>query len=248
MTDKYENLENPPAIEAVFDIAVYDDGIIDAGKFLGEDARLKKNLPDRNQLNSFHGSFQLGGAVSQPHNRPIGFVYKSEDGRQLAQFRVNGFSYNRLAPYKGWSDFLASALSYWETYKKMHPDLKITRLGLRFINVINVQAKTKETNFFKISLKMPPKSDLGKITELNYRYVTEFEDLGCMAHVQFGRTGSSGSAIGQNSFVFDIDVYKANLAPSTDEKTIKKHFSKMREAKNSIFFSTLTDKMLEEFR
>jgi uncharacterized protein (TIGR04255 family) len=246
--NKFENLKNPPAVEAVCDIAVCDDGLVPYSKFLLDTPSLKKQLPVREQMNLFQGAFQIGGALSHTQNRPVGFMYKSQDGKELAQFRVNGFSYNKLAPYKGWSNFLNSALEWWEVYRAANPDLKIMRLGLRFVNVINVPSKNKFSTFFKVGLKDPSKGDLGDINELGYRYISKFENLGCASQVQFGFSGNAGLSSEHMSYVFDIDVYKEDVGQAVDAKTIRLHFAKMREAKNKIFFSTLTEKALEMFR
>jgi uncharacterized protein (TIGR04255 family) len=98
-----------------------------------------------------------------------------------------------------------------------------------------------------ISLKAPREAKLGTIKDLNYRYTTEFVDLGCMANVQWGPTGTTSSG-DRGDLLFDIDVYKTNITAAVEAKTLKHHFTKMRGAKNQIFFSTLTDKALARYR
>lgn len=248
MTTKTENLRNPPAIEAVFDIAVQEDETANASVFSTEEDEIKKRFPLREEIKLFEGAFQIGGGlITQSSNRSLGYLYKSEDGKELIQFRTNGYSYNKLAPYKGWSEFLNSALTYWEQYRKIRPTLTVARMGLRFINILNFPSDVQNKKLFNVSLKKPSKSDFGKISDLGYRFTTEFPDHHCSANVQFGRTASRPNT-SESSYIFDIDVYSTEVTSSLDSKTLRLHFSKMRTAKNSIFFSTLTDEALKVFK
>ena len=246
MPAKYENLKNPPAIEAVFDIAVQENDAADTNFFIAEDAAIKQRFPVREELKVFEGAFQIGGTMAtQATNRPLGYLYRTDDGKELIQLRLNGYSYNKLAPYNGWSNFLNAALTYWEQYRMMKSDLKITRIGLRFINVLNIPMSLQKKKLFNVSLKKPSKSNLGSMSDVSYRYTTEFSDFGCKANVQFGKLNPNAA---QASYLLDIDVYNTDIASSPDAKTMKHHFSKLRDAKNAIFFSTLTDEALEVFK
>jgi uncharacterized protein (TIGR04255 family) len=249
LSPTFENLKSPPAIEAVCDISVYEDNITDSNKFLVDSEKIRSQFPNREQINLFQGQFQIGGfGALQTANKPIGFLYKAEDGRELIQFRTTGYSYNKLAPYTGWGNFLNSALTYWEEYRSLRPSLKVSRLGLRYINMIAPEPnETSAMGLTKVSLKTPRGAKLGELKELSYRYIAEFSDLGCMASVQLGPIGSSG--VGKScDLIFDIDVYKTNVTSGIDSKSLRHHLTKMRIAKNNIFFSTLTERTLARYR
>src|SRR5262249_9107418 len=60
--------------------------------------------------------------------------FHSADGRDVVQFRNDGFTYNRLAPYTSGDAVIEEALRVWPAYLEVlaRPDVK--RIAMRYIN------------------------------------------------------------------------------------------------------------------
>src|SRR5579863_4954847 len=97
-----ETYKNAPITEAAFDIRVRlaKEMTTDSLESLKDDAYPKlKQRPVQIQLK--FGPVVPEGAASGPVpaetiNTPLGFMYESEDGKQVFQVRTDGFTLNRL--------------------------------------------------------------------------------------------------------------------------------------------------------
>lgn len=245
MTKKktFPNLSNPPAIEAVLDITTNE--ISDTQKLDYRKREFKKRFPRKEQILLFESSLQ--GAEKSMRivnkNRTLGFAYKSEDEKEISQFRLNGFSYNRLPPYLGWEAFVDKALENWETYRSIRKRLEIKRIGLRFINIIKVPGSDPTiSEYFNVGITS--KTLIGKIKQYKYQYIRDFDD-DLIAIVNFGQIEIQDD---ETSFIFDIDVIKQTSDLSPETNNVAEYLKAMRQAKNTVFFENLTDKALEPYK
>jgi uncharacterized protein (TIGR04255 family) len=55
---------------------------------------------------------------------------------QLVQFRGDGFSFNRIAPYEDLDEYLSEIRRTWQIYVDLAAPVTIRRIGLRYINRI----------------------------------------------------------------------------------------------------------------
>jgi uncharacterized protein (TIGR04255 family) len=103
-------------------------------------ARLKSDYPKRaDQLTvQFHleAAAAAQGKVSPPEL--IGYQMASADGKQLVRLTLNEFAFSQLAPYDRWETLRAEAKRVWDTCESvLHPQ-RITRVGVRYINRIDI--------------------------------------------------------------------------------------------------------------
>jgi len=239
----FPNLSNPPAIEAVLDITTNE--ITDTKKLDYKNKGFKKKFPCKEQIMLFESSFQEAKERMQiiNKNRHLGFAYKSGDEKEISQFRLNGFSYSRLSPYLGWEAFVEKALENWETYCSIRKTLEIKRIGLRFINIIQVPCgHPVMSEYFNVGITS--ETELGKIKQYKYQYIRDFDD-DLIAIVNFGQTEILDNEM---SFVFDIDVIKQSSATLLEANNVSEHLRTMRQAKNTIFFGNLTEKALQPYK
>ena len=247
----FETLKNPPAIEAVLDITVNEVANFNINKLCvkGKDGAFKKRFPKMENVLLFEGMFATGNQNEQNQvsyrNRQLGYSYKSPDEKSLCQFRANGFSYNRLQPYLGWETFVKEGMVNWSAYLALRKNIDITRIGLRFINMITIADLSVDlSKHFHVVLSSP--TGVGKPKHLKYQYIVDFPDIDCIGIVNFGKMDDASTDSG--SFVLDIDIIKQNLSGSLAEKKILQYLEEMREAKNSIFFGTLTPQTLKAYK
>ncbi len=247
--NNFETLTYPPSIEAVLDITVNEVESFNVDKLAvkNKNSFFRKKFPKMEELRQFHSTVAVGqnqrGNVSY-QSRQLGYLYKSPEEKSLCQFRANGFSYNHLKPYPGWEQFVQDGISNWNEYKKLRKATDIARIGLRFINVIEIADLSSDlSEHFNVTLSIP--TGIGKLKHLNYRYIIDFSD-DCIGIVNFAKLDDS--TIGSGNFVLDIDIVKQNLTGLIEDHQILQYLKEMREDKNSIFFGTLTSQTLESYK
>jgi len=235
---KLEALSNPPIIEAVFEISTTELKESKIEKLSLKEKKFRAQFPKEDKIQLFEGTMTPAKKEAFFNNHQAGFSYESKDEKDILQFRTNGFSYHRLQPYSHWEDFINTALTYWEKYKNLRDDIEVTKLGLRFINVIKLNGENSN-KYLKIDLSFP--SEIKKPKQLQYRYISEFPDLESIAIVNLIQT---------ENIVLDINIIKnTNLNQNVITKELLKNsFEQMREAKNVVFFKTLTPQALENYR
>lgn len=235
---KYE-LTNPPVIEDVFDITIKPISETDVGALSFKNDDFIKKFSISHPIFETTFKVDVEGQASSHSKKQIGFSYKSPNSEELVQHRINGFSYHKLGKYYGWEQFIKSANIYWSEYQNLVKNIEVQRLGLRFINVIDVDSELRDT--FKI---LPNTKSFGELSDIQYKYMLNLMRYECSAVVNLiptTRTANSQNA----KYILDIDIFKEDVGDSL--KNIEAQFKKMQSAKNKIFFDTLTKEALKHY-
>jgi uncharacterized protein (TIGR04255 family) len=66
------------------------------------------------------------------------FRFLQEDKKQLTQFKTDGFSFNRLAPYTSLDEYLEEITKLWLIYLEVAKPVTLKRISMRYINRINI--------------------------------------------------------------------------------------------------------------
>ncbi len=67
-----------------------------------------------------------------------GLEFQTSNGKQVARFDRNAFSFSRLWQYERWEKFESEALRLWELHLSIAHPVEVQRTGLRFINRIRL--------------------------------------------------------------------------------------------------------------
>ncbi len=130
-----KHLRNAPITEAVFDFRVKARAGFRPEEFAG----LRPQLADRFPKLEERRGLQVPGKGQPASVEDLGlqgYFFKAADDRQVAQFRVDGFTFNRLHPYTKWEELFPLALQLWRQYCAIARPEVITRLAVRYINRI----------------------------------------------------------------------------------------------------------------
>lgn len=240
---QFDKLARAPIAEAVLDLRVRPIATWDQDEIR---IRLKAALPDYPDVKSqrrWQTQMQvqddrLPTTITQDHGL-LGVIMRSADGKQVTQFQRDGFSFSRLRPYEGWRDFHAEAMRLWRIYVEQTNALGVNRLGLRFINQIDLQ--TVGAGRVDDVLTLPPAPPPGVNLPL----------AGFFAQEAFTVPDSPFSinlirAIDAASVIIDIDVFTTNV--DEDEHAMNGQIDDMRWLKNKIFFASITQQAKESMR
>ncbi len=155
--------------------------------------------------------------------------------------------FSRLEPYIDWEQLSGEGLRLWAIFKELAQPVEIRRVGLRFIN--RIQLPPGELRF-EDYIQSPPAPPGG--LELPFLGFMQHDTLAVPGYpfaVNVIRTiqpppsaGASGIAL-----IFDIDVFTTQ-AFELDNSVLSHRLLEMRWLKNKVFYGSITQKALEMFR
>jgi uncharacterized protein (TIGR04255 family) len=255
IVEEFPVLPSAPIVEAVIDIRSFPS-------IAFEESAIRSSLEEKLVGYSFLDSrHEFQHEIKIEAKKPLesltkglgwkGVRFHSTDQKNLAQFNRDGFVFSRLAPYQNWQSFSQEGKNLWSVFKEIANPVNIGRIGLRFIN--RIELPPGEMNFEQYMTHAPvPPSDL----DLPFIGFMHQETLVAPGHpyaINLIRTIQPPQNTTDTGFaiILDIDVFTmlpiaqpiencdTNLSHSLDE---------MRWLKDKTFFGSITDKGLERFQ
>ena len=245
---------NPPITEALIDIRIdpLPESTLATLESLHDTVR--GDYPNKETKKYWEGSVDIREnrpfATVQQHSQPIGFLFRSQDQKQIVQYRLDGFTFNRLRPYpsQGWPIIRDEARKLWEHYLHNIAPKSIARIGLRYINQINIPAPDQQIELEDYFTEPPrvPNGIPQTFENFLVRLVVPCPELAAKAIITQSCVPFSASAT-TLSFILDIEVLTNNTDP-LDAVDVWDFLDRFREFKNKVFESSLTRKTKELFR
>jgi uncharacterized protein (TIGR04255 family) len=250
-SETFPHLSKAPIVEAVIDLRARAEVEWEESSI---SERLKPSLPDypkRHSLSGFQQRVVLGPGVT-PEGRTIdtgwtGLRFQTEDGLQVAQFNRNGFIFSRLRPYEEWDRLIREAMRLWALFADAAKATEVQRLGLRFINRIDLPSGPVRIEDYLEPSPQGPR-DLN-VTYQSFFHHDMFAVPGHSYAINLVRTTQPGPASQAGSFglILDIDVFTTETCAPAME-TIERRLTEMRWLKNKVFFGSVASKALESFK
>lgn len=225
----------PPIIEALAQI-YYEEAISDADlkKVVG---RMKRRYANQTSLkvNSAQVDMVNQGAKFESTDQ---FKFSSSDETEILTVDHQSFTWSKLAPYEGWDNIHGRISEESKDINSVIPYRKASRLGLRYINRIDVPMNDKicrYEDYLTINISIPECWPV--VTNYAWRVERTFEDnfVGILQSAVIAPELPNTGA-----FLLDIDIVLGDNVPHKHTDVLKK-FEKMRELKNQIFELSITD-------
>ena len=173
--------------------------------------------------------------------------FVSPDDKQIVQYRPAGFSFNRLAPYSTFDDYLPEIARCWRLFVGDARPVMTRAVRMRYINRFELplkDGKVKLSDYLKVAPRVVDEARLELAGFFNQISVVE-PNTGNQANIVFATQEISGERL---ALIFDIEASKqVDLEPS-DWATISSTLESLRLLKNLIFGNSLTKKCLNLFR
>lgn len=245
---EYPQLPGAPIVEALVDLRVRLSDDFDVSTLAGLHDSLREQYPRKETQHLIAGRvhFSSKGIVSEDQERSIrGFRMLSDDGKNIVQFRRDGFTFSRLHPYTGWAVLFGEAWRLWQLYSATTQHPPISRLATRFINRLQLPSEFKLEEYFRAAPDVP-EGIPDVLAGFLYKYILAPTD-GLMANVTLATEPATPGEV-YTSVVFDVDCYAQTDFSADDEAEIRAYFDRLHDLKNLIFFNSLTESAIESFR
>jgi len=243
------HLNNAPITEAIVDFRAKLPSEFKAEAFLELKKTIGKRFPKSEERKLF--SSQIGFKEGKPQPPPAqyhgvqGYFFKSEDDKNVAQFRIDGFTFSRLKPYTNWEEMFDEARELWGIYQGIAQPEAVTRLAVRYINHINIPLPINDlSDFFTASPKIPDNIQ-GVISGFFSKVIVHDQEMGVATNIVQALEKST-KPDKYITVVLDIDSFKTGDF-NVNNGEMWEIFAHLRDTKNQIFFNSLTDETLRLF-
>ena len=246
---EYETFKNAPITEAVLEFQLRLQGDPHLGRMALVQDGIQDKYPTRKESRFVSAGIQIPAAAApwtSVETKQVGYTFTAADGRQIVHARLNAYGFSRLKPYTSWKDFRGQARTLWDHFKKIALPDRVTRVGLRYINRIELPLPVAE---FKDYILTKPDIAPGlpiMVSAYALQMVIQDAGTGCGVTINQGIDPSCATPK-VLPLIFDIDAFKeVDLAAEAQE--IWTLVDQLRSLKNEVFFKSLTEKAKELFR
>jgi uncharacterized protein (TIGR04255 family) len=244
--EQYPILRNAPITEALVDIRVKLPSQTDVGKIDSMYELIKDRYPKKQEQRMSEIKIELkpGEELAKQLTKINGFRYLSSDEKEIAQARMDGFTFNKLFPYTRWEDLRNEAHRLWLTYREVAcPDL-VTRVALRFINNLKIPMPIKDFDEYLVCPPSVPEELPQGVSSFLTRVVIHEPSFEANAVITHALESVVGEVV---PIILDIDVFRLRLE-GIEEDEIWNALENLRIFKNRIFFASITKKLTEMFQ
>lgn len=242
-----ENYNNAPITEAVIEIKFSDP--IEQAVIDKVSDRLAREYPQDQKIRTvkFQVSQDSGEAPSAAvEQSALGHRRASVDMAELLVLTASAFVLSQLAPYQGWEAFHRRFTRDWKTWKRVVGFREISRIGVRYINRIDIPISGPTVEFedyLNIYAKIP--EILGPVDGYAVQAILAVPDINC--RIRLNSAVVPSPILNHMSILFDQDISKDADPPQSDAD-IKGLLNKIRVKKNEIFEACITDRARQLFR
>jgi uncharacterized protein (TIGR04255 family) len=247
----WEHFPKAPIVEALIDIQVTFPSPIDLAQLEGFHRAIQNEYPLKQRRVKWESEIRVEEPEPQQtvQRGPEGFMFRSKDGQRLVQVRQDGYTFNWLKPYSTWAEFRDQARMHWDRYKSTYHPKTINRLGLRYINRIEIPLPFSD---FREFVKTAPEVASGLPQGLS-AFFMRCEAPDNARRILAVITETMQAPIDDESgkrlpLIFDIDVVDPTVYDDPATSKVWQKLEEMREYKNEVFFQSITDRAKEMFR
>ncbi|MHB1620439.1 MAG: TIGR04255 family protein [Sulfuricella sp.] len=240
--------KHPPITEAVIGIN-FSSPIKQADVNLVNN-KFHSHYPNNQAMSNFNVAVELSNIqINKPTTnckKEEGHRRSTADMTQLLVLWPSSFALSQLAPYQGWDHFFERFVRDWALWKRTIGFQTISRIGVRYINRIDIPVKgsiTKYEEFLNVYPKLP--ESLDPIIAYAVQVASELKDIDCLLKINSAAVPSP--LLGFASFVIDLDISKEVNPPQSDND-IFDLLNKIRVQKNGVFEACISNRARDLFQ
>ncbi len=237
-----EHLRNAPIVEAVIDFRVLRDEQVSSETFAHLDSSIGAQYAQKSSVQSLQAMFGVNnGKLLEPWQAQMGIGWRYQAASEIAQFRVDGFTFSKIAPYTTWGEVSIEAIRLWKVYVSAAKPRRVSRVAVRYINRMRLPAVKDLGEYLEAPPRLPAPAPQSIREFLTRAYVEDDKRNASAVIVQALEPRVDPNVI---SLLLDIDAFRdINLAP--DDPALPTIFGELRQLKNEIFFASITESTAE---
>lgn len=239
MSASFPHLSKAPIAEAIIDFRVRLAADFDVARIKELHLQFQDRYPgieDQKLVeHRFEPALAKGFSPRTVDHGTVGYLFRSADEASIAQFRRDGFTFNRLQPYTSWEQVFPEAIRLWRIYVETFQPLEIHRIAIRYINRLLLP----ELQDYLTVPPVVPNQMPAVISGFVSRVVINDPDSNITTAVVQALEGPA-----QDRYlpvILDIDVFDQNVSHLRADELLAR-FEKLREMKNRAFFGSITGK------
>jgi uncharacterized protein (TIGR04255 family) len=236
------HLRNAPIVEAVVDFSVSPSEGCNSDSFSHLESFIGVQYDQKAPIRMFQGSFGFdNGRILAPAAAQMDSGWRYQAGSEIAQFRVDGFTFSKIEPYTTWEQVFGEAFRLWSVYVECATPRQVFRIAVRYINRMRLTGVTEIGRYLEAPPVLPapiPQT----LREFLTRIRVEDEKRNASAVIVLALEPQvPPSAV---SLLLDIDVFReVNTQPS--DAMLPAMFNELRQLKNEIFYASITETTAE---
>lgn len=203
--------------------------------------KINKDFPHKQQQVGIGIQFkptEKGGVEHKVESAPARLQFFNQDKTMLVQVGPDLFTVNQLKPYKAWSVFKPLILAQFKIYNSIAKPKGLKRIGLRYINRINIKAASVNLedfiNFYPQLPKDIPQVHSSFLTRIEIPYKNNRDHI----LVTVGSTIPEDTGI--SSIILDLD-YALSQAEGVPLDETERWLEEAHSIIESVFESCITD-------
>jgi len=245
---RHRHLKRAPIREALIDFRVQlAEGVTVQG--LEQMAvQLEGDYPTKGIIQTLQAQLDVAGPIIKPDLRhgKLGVLLKSPDEKTQVQFRLNGFTLNRLKPYTSWEEIYPETIRLWRLYVEFAKPTVVVRLAARYINQLELPLPVINLRNYFIAPPQVPESLPQTLRAYLTRVVIHEPSLEHSAIVtqsfEPNPTDKEHAAI-----LLDIDAFKSVALKPVEHEEIDRVLNDLHRFKNDVFFGSITQRASKLF-
>lgn len=246
MTETDRRYRAAPIIDAIIELR-FEDALGDVDR-----ERVSKKLAERYPLAEEGTQHEIlvnvqptGVTIQTPVQERL-TKRRGIDKPHIVQIGNHVFDVGTGAPYTCWQDLFDRFVNDWATAKRVWKYRRIQRIGVRYVNRIDLGPNEKNLidyeRYLNLRISLPETFPPTSAYDLGFQ--STIEDIKCGVTV---RSGTAPQAVpGKASFTLDIDVWRQVDVPQKDADVIEL-LGGMRKAKNELFETFITPEARDLF-
>ncbi len=240
-------LTNPPITEALIDFRVDEVPLPAEADLHRLKVALAEQYPHVRDQHSFEARLDFPAeavpTLQAAERGATGLIFSTAGREQLAQFRRDGFTLNRLAPYTSWESLRPEAERLWGRFLEGFRPRTVRRLAVRYINRIPLAGSVLA---LAQQLASPVPTPI-ELVQSVASFVTSvvLHDVVPDTVVRVTQTVEPDASHGL-SLLLDIDAHMQGEWEPADP-VLARNLERLREVKNRVFFSSLSPTLLAQF-
>jgi uncharacterized protein (TIGR04255 family) len=235
----------PPITEAVIQIAFNTP--TESSDLAKADSQFARLYPHHQDAVTRKFEFDVTAApTATVRNEERGHRRTTDDQTQIVILWPSSFVFSQLAPYPGWAEFFGRFDRDWSLWKKVMGYCRISRVGVRYINRIDIPIAggpvIEHEKFLNIYPHLPEQFEL--VSAYGVQVQLAAPDI--EGKIIINSSSVPSPLLGHSSFIFDQDIAREHAVPQNDEG-LYNLLEEIHMKKNAVFEACITDRARELF-